>query len=93
MRYTHVDWIDAEKEMPSTEEFGPYPCVHVALACKGHPEFGYQIRMAELRFFGGDKRRPYWSSFKGEGHSPIENTAWFVKYWAPPFKQPNANHD
>lgn len=88
MRITKVEWIDVKKEMPTTEEFGPYPCVLVAMACKGNPDWGHQVRWAELRFFGGDKTRPYWAGNKGEGCKPLENDSWFVEFWAPPFKHP-----
>jgi len=90
MRTTPVEWIDAKKELPSTDEFGPYPNAIVAMACKGNPEWGFNIRQAHLRFFGGDTSRPYWAGNKDEGYRPIENDSWYVAFWAAPLTQPTA---
>ena len=91
MRQTEVQWIDVNTEMPTTEEFGPYPTVLVAMECVGLPEWGFSTRWAELRFFGKDKARPYWAALKKEDNRPIENDSWRVAYWAPPFKTPNVH--
>lgn len=94
MLETKVEWIATKERMPTREEFGAYPCVLVALACKGQPDWGHQTRTAELRFFGGDVARPYWAGHKGENCKPIENDSWFVEYWAAPLqlpKTPNVN--
>jgi hypothetical protein len=89
MRTTPVEWIDATKELPSVDEFGPYPTTLVALACKDHPELGFRVRTAHLRFFGKDKSRPYWAGDKSEGNcAPLENDAWYVALWAPGIAQP-----
>jgi hypothetical protein len=92
MRKTEVTWIDPKVELPTTEEFGAYPCVMVALTVRGNENiWGFQIRSAELRFFGGDKSRPYWAGSKSENHRPIENDAWYVAYWTPMISQPKVN--
>jgi len=88
MRTTPVEWINATKELPTTEEFGPYPNAIVALACRNNPSAGFSVRTAHLRFFGGDKYRPYWASDKGEDYRPIENDAWYVAFWAAPLTAP-----
>lgn len=82
---TPTDWREIAKDgYPSTDEYGPYPCVMVAMACEGHPDWSYSVRPAELRFFGRDKKRPFWTSpFKKDGYVPIENDAWYVTHWAP----------
>lgn len=92
MRTNKVVWIDVASELPTKEEFGAYPNVYVALACKGHPDWGYQIRQAELRFFGGDVSRYYWCGSKVEGIAPIENDSWSVKFWTPLLNQPPIRH-
>lgn len=76
-------WVPVAEGLPTTEEFGPYPHVIVALACKGHPEWGCGMRFAQLRFFGGDKTRPYWCS-DTKSPDPIENDAWHVVAWTRP---------
>lgn len=91
MRQTNVNWIKASEELPTIEEFGPYPHVMVAIGIKGRPEQGHSIRFADLRFFGGDKNRPYWAGGKSEDVRPIENDVWFVEYWAPCPAQPTNN--
>lgn len=89
MEYSKVNWVDAKIRLPTVEEYGPYPSVLVALACKNHEaDWGFQYRFADLRFFGGDVTRPYWAGNKSEGCKPIENDAWYVAYWAPMFQSP-----
>lgn len=79
---TNVGWKAIVDGYPSTEDFGPYPTVLVALECKDQKQWGHRIQFAELRFFGGDKARPYWAGIsKSDG--PIENSSWYVTHWAP----------
>lgn len=87
---TPVNWIKASDRLPTKREFGPYPYVLVALACRGNPEWGHKTQPAELRFFGGDPSRHYWVETKNGNPVPIENEAWFVEYWAYPLQQPTS---
>ena len=86
MRTTKLQWVHISSELPSSKEFGPYPTVVAALSCSGEPKFGFRVRDAQLRFFGGDKNRHYWVD--PVTIKPIENDSWFVEYWAPPFEPP-----
>lgn len=81
-------WREIAKDgYPSIEEYGPYPTVMVALACKGQPDWPYRIQYGVLWFFGGDKSRPYWTGPE-KTSGPIENPAWHVTHWAPALEPP-----
>lgn len=92
MKTTQVGWIEIKKcGYPSVVEYGNYPTVLVSMKMVRETEVAYvrKLEKAELRFFGGDKNRPYWCSTKD--HLPIENSAWVVTHWIPWLADPGEN--
>lgn len=75
-----VVWFDADVELPSKEEYGPYPRVIVATQYVGHPEWGCGQQVAELRYIGKNKNRPIWLK-PDKTLVPIETEAVAVRYW------------
>lgn len=82
-----VQWIDADKELPLKEVFGPYPRVIVATQYVDHPEWGFGQQIAELRFLGKNKNRPVWLQ-PDKSLLPIETEAIVVRYWTPMLTPP-----
>lgn len=82
-------WITAEKAIKKAiHDNIPYLRGLVALRNTKGPPFSYwQYHKGELRFFGGDRTRPYWVSMRGQ--VPLENDAWYVAYYME-IKQPEA---
>lgn len=78
-----INWRNiATSGYPNRDEYGPYPTVLIALACKDKPDWGHRVQVGVLWFFGGDPGRPYWTGgSKTDG--PVENSSWHVTHWAP----------
>jgi len=90
LNYTPAKWRSVKRDgYPSTDDFGPYPKVFVSMVCRGHEDWNPTVRVAELRFFGGDKNRPFWAGLKNENCAPIENDSWYVTHWAPCLRAPD----
>ena len=84
---TKTNWIKCTDRLPDRETYGPYPRVLVATSYSEHPEFGYGLRMAELRFINNDPARPTWVS-ADKSLQPIESFAYGVTHWADPPSDP-----
>lgn len=78
---TKVSWVKCSERLPDVATYGPYPRVLVATSHNGHPDWGYGIRLAELRFINGDPSRPTWLS-ADKSLAPVETYAFGVTYWA-----------
>lgn len=77
-----MSWTTVARRYPDKKTYGPYPAVYVAMACKTKGfDFPLRHRVAELRFFGGDERRPCWCDPNNQ--APIENDSWHVVAWHP----------
>ena len=86
---TPVNWVKASERLPDLETYGPYPRVLVATSHHAHPEWGFGLQFAELRFINGDKSRPTWVSVhKRDNLQPVETTAFGVTHWADPPADP-----
>lgn len=70
-----------EKGLPPVTASDPYPTCFVILKCVG--KTWRTIHVGELRFFGGDRARPYWKSGESKG-GILENDSWYVTHWARP---------
>lgn len=87
---TPVSWVRAADRLPDLKTYGPYPRVLVATSYHAHPDWGFGIRIADLRFINGDMARPIWvSPMKQDNLQPIETSALGVTHWADPPADPD----
>ena len=86
---TQISWIKCVERLPDIETYGPYPRVLVATSYHEHLDWGFGIRIAELRFINGDKQRPTWVS-ADKVLAPIESFAYGVTHWADCPEEPKA---
>lgn len=89
---TPTKWIATSERLPDTETYGPYPRVLVAISNHNHPEYGFGLRFAELRFINGDRTRPTWVACDRD-RTPVETYAYGVTHWAPAPEDPSTDQE